>query len=287
VPTSAPTPADDRTNQDPAPVAARPTSRAGGPLATAPLADEPTPPVEPFPTQGGTPPDPSSGRRTARRAIGAVLVAALAIAAIGSGWAYLRDRDDAPEQAAPTVSTDDADEVAEPGEDPRAELVRGFCDDPRALGDEMAEFVPGQGAVAYVQVPQPASSTTPVDNLTVQVAPTVGEPTLELPAAINLVSLAVCTDLTSSEPTTTTCDFELTNPGSIGEEQTAPLAADAYELRLYELRTGEVLAEGELTSAIDRCPELAYLDGDVVANPLPQSEVLTWIAFQSPTLAPS
>ena len=216
--------------------------------------------------------------------MGVLLVAALAITAAGGAWAYLQD-DDSP-TTAPAARTVDPSDVAAPGEDPRAELVRGFCADPGALGDDLAGFVPGEGAVAYVQVPQPPSSTEPVDNVVVQVSPTVGEPTLSLGAAINLVSVAVCTEQTATEPTVATCDFELTNPDAIGEERTAPLLADTYRLRLHDLRSGEVLAEGELTSDVATCPRLAYLDVDGVSNALPTSQVLAWIALQVPGIVP-
>ena len=195
------------------------------------------------------------------------------------GGAVLLDRDDDQDDAVPTSTT------ATEGTAGRVDAIRAYCDAPRALTEPapIAEFAPGGGAVAYVDVPRPVSSTEPATDLTVQVSPAVGAPDLELDEAVNLVSLAVCIDETKAERSRGTCAYELTNADSLGEKATARVLATTYAIEVRELRTGKVLVDGTLTTPVDRCPDLAYLDpGEGVSNPLDEEQILGWLAINLP-----
>jgi hypothetical protein len=203
----------------------------------------------------------SAPRRRGRTGLGIFLV--LAIAAGAGAWWMLRD--DGYQEGNTTVAR-----------------VERFCGKPRALGDEVAEFVPGQPAAAHLQVPQPMSSMEEPSGVTAPASPSAGEPTLDLDASIGLVSLAVCLSEESSEPSGGNCDYELTNSDDRGRLVRAPLLATTYQAQLYELRSGSVLASGEVTTAVDECPELAYVEVEGVSNPLPAEAVVLWMASQLP-----
>ncbi len=168
------------------------------------------------------------------------------------------------------------------GDDPVA-AIEGFCDHPRPLAEAgVPAYRPGGAGVAYIPLPRPSSSTRPAEAVTVQVAPEVGDPTLDLDASVALVSVGVCVDQTGSEQTGGTCDYEVTTEGSLGKEVTVDLEQAAYEIKAYDLAGGEVLASGSLDSPVDRCPDQAFVDGDSVANALSTEEVLAWVAFNLP-----
>ncbi len=206
----------------------------------------------------------------------AVLVVACLAAALG-GAAYLRNRDDGGSSSSSSASSS-----SKPNS--RADAVRRFCDDPRPLTGPgtIATFTPGAGAVAYAQLPQPASSTEPAGSRVLQVSPKVGTPNLSLSGSINLVSLAVCVQQQSSTKVTGTCSYELTNPSSIGEKATAPLLRTTFRARIIELRTAKTLSTGTITTAVDRCPTYAYIGGKGVSNPLTNDELVFWLAKQLP-----
>jgi len=194
-----------------------------------------------------------------------IVVAVIGTAAVVGGLRY-RDRQR-------------QDDATKPGADSRPALIEGFCADPKPLTSPgtIATFTPGAGAVAFVEVPQPASSTDPVENVVAQVSPTVGDPTLQLAASVDLVSLAVCVDQTGSTKTGTTCRYELTNPSSVGERDEAPLLETSYRVRVMELRTGKAVATGNLTSSTEACPEYAYIGGKGVSAALTPEQVLGWV----------
>lgn len=217
----------------------------------------------------------------------AVVVVVGLIAAVIGGAIYLDQRD---EDSSATKGSGSSANAGASGtaatsskggdaDDPRPDLVRGYCDDPRPLTGPgtIAAFKPGAGTVAFVQFPQPASSTEEAGERVVQVSPTIGKPNLSLDASINLVSLAVCVDQTGSRAVTGTCDYDLTNPSSVGESETAKLLKTTYRVRLIELRTGKVLARGTVDTPTDRCPDYAYIGGKGVSNPMTEELILGWI----------
>lgn len=212
----------------------------------------------------------------------AVLVVALVAAAVG-GAAYLRNRDDGSD-ASSSAASGSTGSASGAKADSRTEAIRRFCDDPRPLTGPgtIAAFTPGAGAVAYAQLPQPASSTEPAASRVLQVSPEVGKPNLTLSGSVNLVSLAVCVQQQSSTKVTGTCSYELTNPSSIGQKATAPLLVTTFRARLIELRTAKTLSRGTITTAVDRCPTYAYIGGKGVSNPLTDDELVFWLAKQLP-----
>ena len=246
-----------------------PTDRPAGPTI-APATIGPIPMHDPQPVAART----AAPRRSSSRTAVVVLVVLACLGAIAAGVWYLDDRSSSDDAGAAkggttTTSTDD----------PRPALVRGYCDDPRPLTGpgKIPTFTPGAGAVAYVQMPQPASSTDEAGERVVQVSPTVGKPNLDLAASMNLVSLAVCLDQTSSKAVTGTCEYELTNPKDLGEPAEADLLETTYRIRLIELRTGKALAKGTLSTGTDSCPEFAVIGGKGVSNALTEQAILGWI----------
>ena len=177
------------------------TARTAPPIAprtiraTAPAAAPPT-------TVARTTTSRATGRRRSPlTAILAVLLIVACLVGIVVGAMYF-DEKDAQDNAgnADNAETTNADEPAD-SDDPRPELVREYCDDPRQLTGpgQIAKFLPGTGAVAYVQLPQPASTTDEAGEFAVQASPTVGDPNLSLDESINLVSMAVCVEQSASE----------------------------------------------------------------------------------------
>lgn len=210
---------------------------------------------------------PTPARRRSGRARTVAVVALIAALAAAAAYGFLADRDDSGD-----ASGD------------RAELVRGFCANPRPLADEgdLAAFEPGTGAVAYAQLPQPASSTDPDGSRVLQVSPVVGRPNLTLDASIGLVSLAVCVEETMSTPSAGSCEFRVTTVGALGEEAEADLAETSFDARIYELRTARVLARGTITTPVDRCPPFAFVDADTVSNSLTDELITAWIGQELP-----
>lgn len=224
-------------------------------------------------------------RRSPLTAILAVLLIVACLVGIVVGAMYFDEKD--AEDNAGDAPTTNAEEPAD-SDDPRPELVREYCDDPRQLTGpgQIAKFVPGTGTVAYVQLPQPASTTDEASEFAVQASPTVGDPNLSLDESINLVSMVVCVEQSASEAAGGTCDYELTNPDSIGESASAKLLETTFRVRLYELRTGAELAKGTVSTPTDRCPEFAFVDGTGVSNPLTEDLLLAWIAENLPNGQP-
>lgn len=203
-------------------------------------------------------------RRGGRAALAVAAVVVLVGGAVGAWW-FLRD---------------------DPTRGDLATRVERYCEQPRAL-DDATPFQPGQPAAAHIEVPQPESSTEPPGALTAPASPSVGDPSLDLEASIGLVSLGVCVTPTSTEATDGTCEYRLTNPTDRGEEASARLEATTFTAELYDLHSGDVLATGELTTAVDRCPEFAVLDGERVSNPLEAGVVLLWLSSVLPGGVPA
>ena len=215
----------------------------------------------------------------------AVIVVLGLLGAAIAGAVYLDQRDEDSSSSSSKSSTSSTSSAsgssakAGSSSDPRPDLVRGYCDDPRPLTGPgtIATFTPGAGTVAFVQFPQPASSTEEAGERVVQVSPEIGKPNLSLDASINLVSLAVCVDQTGSRAVTGTCDYDLTNPSNVGECASADLLQTTYRVRMIELRTGKVLARGSLETPTDTCPDYAYIGGKGVSNPMTEDLILGWI----------
>ena len=228
-------------------------------------------------------------RRGVLAPILAVLLALACLAALVGGAKYFDDRnnDDHDTGASASTSTQSSSSgsgTASKAADARVALVRGFCADDRALGASsgVVGFKPGTGAVAYVQLPQPASSTEPAGSRVVQVSPIVGKPNLSLAKSINLVSLAACVDERASAVVPGTCDYDLTNPSSVGTSATAKLVKTSYRVRLIEMRTGKTLTSGTIATPTDACPAFAFIGGDGVSNPLTDTLILKWVGQHLP-----
>ncbi|MFN8019002.1 MAG: hypothetical protein U0P45_12895 [Acidimicrobiales bacterium] len=232
---------------------------------------------------GGQPPRSSTPSRGARRrpwvTVVVVLVVLACLGGAVAGATYLDRKDQ--DQAATTD--------AKASTDPRAAAVQQFCDDHQAVRDPagIPTFAPGKGAVAYVQLPQPASSTEPVSTRVVQVSPIIGKPNLSLEKSIALVSVAVCVDQSSSTRAKGTCDYELTNPSSLGEDASARLLKTTFRVRAYEVHTGKLLTSGTIETPVDRCPGYAYIGGKGVSNPLTEAAVLAWLGDHFPGGVPT
>ena len=209
-----------------------------------------------------------------------VVLACLGGAVAGARYLDQKDADEAATQASAKAGK---------GADPRTAAVLGFCQDHRAVRDPegVAPFAPGKGAVAYVELPQPASTTAPAGSRVVQVSPIVGKPNLSLDKSIALVSVAVCVDQSASTRVQGTCDYELTNKSSLGEEASARLLKTTFRARAYEIRTGKLLTSGTIETATDRCPDYAFIGGKGVSNPLTEAEVVDWLEASFPGGVPT
>ena len=208
---------------------------------------------------------PARRRRRVLAALGAV--AAVVVIAVGV-TVVLRADDGTP--SAPSAADD------------RAGAIRAFCADPRALGSTVAPYDPAEAAVAYVEHPQPASSTDPAEPVVVQVAPTIGDPVLTLDASAPLVNVAVCVGDERTARASGTCRYELTNVDDLGDEVERPLRRATYRATAYELATGDELATGSIATATDTCPGFAFTDGDGVVAPLTASQLVAWVAEELP-----
>lgn len=208
--------------------------------------------------------------------IGTLAVLAVLGAIVGAAVAIDRRSDD----GGAAVPSDE-------GDTDLAAAIRGFCADPGPLDVDPAPpaFQPGQVAIAHVSIPRPRSSTEPEGELVLEVSPQVGTPRTELDGLEGLVGLAACFDRPRTERTESTCDYELTTPGSIGDRRSADLVQTTYRGRLFDLGTGEVLAEGEASTPIDACPSFAFVGDDGVSLPLGAEAVLIWLSQRMPEAA--
>lgn len=206
-----------------------------------------------------------------------MIVVLAVIAGVAAGAVYLDHRNNDDTSASPSTSSKGTTKGS--SSDPRPGLVRGYCANPRPLTGpgKIATFTPGAGTVAYVEFPQPASTTEEAGERVVQVSPKIGRPNLDLDASINLVSLAVCVDQTGSREVPGSCDYDLTNPSSVGQSASAKLLETTYRVRMIELRTGKTLARGTVKTPTDTCPEYAYIGGKGVSNPVTEDLLLGWI----------
>lgn len=247
-----------------------------GQLVGAVAATTPKPPASRPPAAADLPPADDDGpddaerwdddpRRSPVLAVAAVVLVALLV---GAGALIVLGREDEP---APSASAD------------RVEAVRSFCASPSALGDEVPAWDPSEAGIAFVEHPQPPSSTRPDDEIVVQVAPTLGSPVLTLDASADLVNVALCLEEGVTAAAGGTCTFELTNPGDLGVEVSRPLDRTTYEATLYELRTAEVLSSGPISTPTDACPDFAFTDGDGVSTPLTTEQLVAWLAANVPT----
>ena len=203
--------------------------------------------------------------------VGVVIVVIACLGAAAFGAMELRDYD--------TSSTTATKAAASANADPRTAAVLAFCGNRKPIRDPegVAPFVPGKGAVAYAQLPQPASSTEEAGSRVLQVSPVIGNPNLSLEKSIALVNVAVCVDQSASTPAQGTCDYDLTNPSSVGQKATSRLLKTTYRAKVYEMRTGKLLTSGTLSTPVDRCPGYAYIGGKGVSNPLTEAALVAWL----------
>lgn len=202
-----------------------------------------------------------------------VVAVVVVLAILGGGIAVAQriDEQDAAEQAEREATA--------------ADVVRGWCDDPRPWTGPgtIAPYAPGEGAVAFIDVPTPASALAASEPVVMQIAPTVTDDPLDLDEAVSYVSLAVCVSQTGTSPTDLACRYELTNKSELGDEDSVPLVETTYRARIRVLETAEVVATGNLSSATDACPQEAYLVPSGVSNPLTSEQIIEWAAGEIPT----
>lgn len=199
-----------------------------------------------------------------------IVAVVLALAALGGGIAIAQRVDE--RETAEQVERDAT----------AGDVVRGWCDDPRPWSGPgtVASYVPGEGAVAFLEVPTPASALEASEPVVMQIAPQVTDDALDLDEAVSYVSLAVCVSQTGTAPTDLACRYELTNKSELGEEDTVPLVETTYRARIRVLDTAKVVATGNLTSTTDACPEEAYMVPSGVSNPLTSDQVIEWAATE-------
>ena len=180
------------------------------------------------------------------------------------------------------MTSDDGSPTAPTVSEDRAGVIEAFCADPRALGSSVAPYDPAEAAVAYVEHPQPASSTDPAEPVVLQVAPTLGAPTLRLDASAPLVNVAVCVGDERTTAASGRCRYELTNVDDLGDEVERPLRRATYRVTAYELATGEELAAGSIATATDACPAFAFTDREGVVAPLTTDQLVAWVGAELP-----
>lgn len=220
--------------------------------------------------------DDSSSPKPWKAFVAVGLVIALAIGAIS-----LLGNDGAKNNNAEQLATMAPTTTAAVGKDPQSR-IRSFCAEPRALGNDIAPFVPGDIAVGYSPIPNPSSTTGEPTETLIGVSPKAGQPKEVLDSSLALASVGICLAGNEAERTGASCSYQLTNSDNLGEQAESKLLEVTYDATIYSLRDGKKLTSGTIASNSSACPDLAFTDGEGVSNPISPQDLAEWVAVQMP-----
>ena len=264
----------------PPPGFAGPRPPIGGPGAPTGPGGLPPSVVQPLPPTGERA-STREARRGSDRRVALWIFAGLAIVAAGVGIKVLSGSGSKVDDATAKRSVP-ADTTAPQAADPRFHrFVRDYCDQKDATQAAKASpYKPGSLSYTTVSYQQAIGAPGPRTGwFMLNVSPKVGTPeevsSFEGVAPARL-QLATCVRTKGEEQTGINCTYE--GDPTFGDEQAVvALVRTRYELQVHEVKTGRVVATGEVATDDETCPEDALVEGgDTVSAPMVPQIITDW-----------
>ncbi|MFN8019001.1 MAG: hypothetical protein U0P45_12890 [Acidimicrobiales bacterium] len=162
-------------------------------------------------------------------------------------------------------------------------FVRDFCTtQDKAQADKATPYKPG--TLAYTSVFYPQAIGAPGQRtgwFMLNISPTVGTPEEEssfsgTPSA--RLQLATCVTGPSERSTGINCSYD-GDPALGGEASVVELVQTTYDLTVYEVASGKVVAKGQVATDGKTCPKDALVEmGDTVSSPMTNQIITAWFA---------